>query len=956
MMLGLINLRAQDWIGGAGNWFDPGNWDPDTVPTETNAVGIANGGEAQIFSDGAVAAGVDVDDSGLTVKDGSLEIDYPPGTNLLDIVLSLENGGALTIQNGGDVEVSSAATIYYGTATVDGIGSSWTTGSQLAIGNNEDPEFFNDVSSLTIQNGGLVSDSNGQIDGNSTVTVQGSESTWQNSSYLTIGDEGGPGSLVISDGGAVFNTGDGELGYEGSAGTVIVDGNNSLWDTYTTGDTSGDIYIGFEGPGSLMIQNGGGVSFANGYIGQGDIGTVTVDGAGSAFESSATLYIGMSNSPGSLTIQDGGYATGGSSLIGSNGIVTVEGATDNTNSTWGMSNTLAVVGGNMTIQNGGNVLGANGVVTESGTVTVNGTDSGWFNGSSLYVGFNNYGYYGPGDMTISGGGYVSNSDGIIDYGGSATVTDANSIWINGNNLEIGNLGDGSLTIQDAGDVEIDGGIVDIASQIGSAGVLQIGSDGNAGTLDVDTLQFGNGTGQLIFDYTNDDYEFDPMINGNGSITQEGSGTTVLTADSPSFTGSTTVSGGTLVVEGILGSNSSTNNGFIGGFVSGTSGTMTVEGDWITSGNLYVGDGGEGDLTIQNGGAVSVGSEYIGFGYSADTLVDGAGSALDASDGLYIGYIGNGDLTIQNSAAVTVGGGSGTVYISGGGVMQIGSGGSAGAVNARNIQFGVGAGRLVFDFTDSDYLFSSIISGNGSLTKLGSGVLALGQGNSYTGNTLVNTGSLLVDNVNGSATGFGAVNVASGAILRGDGTIGGPVTMASGAILVPGNNTGALTISNDFNSANSTVFLYALGTNSSQVLVSSNLTLGGVLNITNAGGFTAGTYTLFTYGGNLTLNSLTIGSAPIGPNYEITNIDNEVDLVVEPPHFTNIQRNGNQLTFSGSGGVPGNAYDILSSADIVSPPQQWTIAGTGQFDASGNFTFTMTIDPNSPSQFYMLQLL
>ncbi len=44
-------------------------------------------------------------------------------------------------------------------------------------------------------------------------------------------------------------------------------------------------------------------------------------------------------------------------------------------------------------------------------------------------------------------------------------------------------------------------------------------------------------------------------------------------------------------------------------------------------------------------------------------------------------------------------------------------------------------------------------------------------------------------------------------------------------------------------------------------VNSNLTLAGTLNITDAGGFAPGTYTLITYNGSLTNNGLTIGTVP-----------------------------------------------------------------------------------------------
>jgi len=46
--------------------------------------------------------------------------------------------------------------------------------------------------------------------------------------------------------------------------------------------------------------------------------------------------------------------------------------------------------------------------------------------------------------------------------------------------------------------------------------------------------------------------------------------------------------------------------------------------------------------------------------------------------------------------------------------------------------------------------------------------------------------------------------------------------------------------------------YTLGTSGDKTVVSSNLNLSGTLNITGGTGFTSGTFTLFTYGGTLTL--------------------------------------------------------------------------------------------------------
>ena len=162
----------------------------------------------------------------------------------------------------------------------------------------------------------------------------------------------------------------------------------------------------------------------------------------------------------------------------------------------------------------------------------------------------------------------------------------------------------------------------------------------------------------------------------------------------------------------------------------------------------------------------------------------------------------------------------------------------------------------------------------ALTKIGSGTFTLSGTNSYSGGTTVSNGTLLVNNTAGSGTGTGAVTVVSGATLGGSGVIGGPVTV--NGTLAPGNSgVGTLTISNSLVVNSGAVLQYALGTNSDLTVVSGNLTLDGTLNVTDAGGFTNGTYTLFSYGGDADHQRqcpiLTIGTTPI------TNLIYTVDI-------------------------------------------------------------------------------
>src|SRR6185295_3259639 len=76
---------------------------------------------------------------------------------------------------------------------------------------------------------------------------------------------------------------------------------------------------------------------------------------------------------------------------------------------------------------------------------------------------------------------------------------------------------------------------------------------------------------------------------------------------------------------------------------------------------------------------------------------------------------------------------------------------------------------------------------GKLFKSGSGTLTLTQPNPYTGTTTVNTGTLLISNTTGSATGSGAVTIAFNGTLKGPGSISGNL-IVSGTI-APGSSPG-----------------------------------------------------------------------------------------------------------------------------------------------------------------------
>jgi autotransporter-associated beta strand protein len=100
---------------------------------------------------------------------------------------------------------------------------------------------------------------------------------------------------------------------------------------------------------------------------------------------------------------------------------------------------------------------------------------------------------------------------------------------------------------------------------------------------------------------------------------------------------------------------------------------------------------------------------------------------------------------------------------------------------------LGAKDLTVGKNNLDTTFTGVISGSGSLKKIGRGRLTLTGANTFTGGTTLGAGVLRVENKTGSATGTGSMNV-NGGTLGGSGIISGAVTVGvgsgTGAFLAP----------------------------------------------------------------------------------------------------------------------------------------------------------------------------
>jgi T5SS/PEP-CTERM-associated repeat protein/autotransporter-associated beta strand protein len=471
--------------------------------------------------------------------------------------------GALTIQNGGTVNntlgIIGDAAGSSGTATVDGAGSAWTNSSDFYVGHAGS-------GTLTIRNGGALSNVYGFVGNFSgatgAVTVDGAGSSWSNSGDLQIGAYGS-GTLTIRNGGTVSNGYSFVGQYSGATGVVTVDGAGSTW------SNGGDLNVGYSGSGTLIISSGGAVSSVYGWLGNdaGTTGAVTVDGAGSSWTNSVDLTLGASGTgSGTLTIRNGGAVrNGGSGVLG-------------------------------------NDVGA------TGTATVDGAGSSWTNSGDLFVGA-----IGSGTLSIRNGGAVRNGYGLVGFQtgatGAVTVDGAGSTWTNSGRLTVGAFGAGTLTIRNGGVVSASS--MSIAKQAGSTGTLNIGAAvgqtaGAPGTLRAASVDFGNGTGEIVFNHTAANYIFAPVITRSGAGTatvRVEAGTTILTATS-SYTGATVIDGGTLSVDGSIARSAVTVNagGVLGG--NGTVGTTTINGGALAPGNSI------GLLTVNGNLSFTAASSYM----------------------------------------------------------------------------------------------------------------------------------------------------------------------------------------------------------------------------------------------------------------------------------------------------------------------------------------------------------
>ena len=392
------------------------------------------------------------------------------------------------------------------------------------------------------------------------------------------------------------------------------------------------------------------------------------------------------------------------------------------------SGTFTSSGGTVSGAVGGSTLFINSSTAGGGTFTANGgAVSGAEGGATQFFNTSNAGT----GTFIANGGAVTNA-----FGGSTQFFDTASAS-NGNFTANGGTGSGVRS----GSTEFFNN-----SDAGNGIFLTKGGTGNLGpgasTIFHDTSTAGNGT----------------FTTNGGTVSGGLGGDTSFLLNSKAGTGTFITNAG--AVTGAIGgtvrffNNSNAENGTFtnnGGTVGSSSQGSTVITDTSTAANATL---------IANAGTGGGGGGIILF-----SLGSTGGTAT-------VKVFGNGSLDISphNAPGLTIGSLEGT------GVVFTG---------ARNLTVGSNSLSKTFDGVIQDSGGTTSGTG-GSLTKIGSGSLTLTGTNLYTGPTVVNVGTLLV---NGSLSASSAVSVNNTATLGGTGTVGA-VTVGATAFLQGGDGVAA----------------------------------------------------------------------------------------------------------------------------------------------------------------------
>jgi fibronectin-binding autotransporter adhesin len=833
---------------------------------------------------------------GNVIVNGTLDMDTSLTVNGLSGsgLISTDTVGTVTLTAGANDQTSNfAGNIRNGTGTMaltkTGMGTLTLSGDNRYSG------------ATTISTGTLAMGSTTGLSGNSTVTISGPGTLDVNGYSVTMDGLLGTGT-INNNGASPATLTAGAAGGSSTFGGVIADGTNTLAltksgsgvltltgvNTYsgTTTIANGTISVANPGVGgnlgtaaSAVVLGAAGTKGTLSYTGSSDLnftrgfdvqaggGEVDVTTSGKLL----TLQTGNITAAGTFTVGGAGNASLQSVISGNGGFTKANTGTMVVSSTNTYSGDTTISTGTMQLTNSAAIPSGTG----KGNVIVNGT----LDVNNLNITIN--GLSGSGTVTNSQGSPVTLTMGDNNASGNFTGV----LQDGAGTMALTKIGSGLITLGGAntysGNTTISAGTL----QIGNAAALPSGAyKGNValaaqGTLDLNdydlTINGLTGAGLV----TNNSGASTLSVGANdqtavftGSI-RDGLGTIGLTKTGTgtlTLSGNNTFSGATTISQGVVSMGSDT------GLSAHSTLTIANAGTLDLNGRVIAIDGLAGTGSIINNSATPVtlttGSSG-GSGTFGGTINDGTGTIALAKTGAGTvtltnvnGYSGGTTIT-GGTLAVTSDGALGAVP----GVTTAGNlvlnGGTLSADNTfelnskRGIVVGPSSGTGFGGLgaaANQTLTYAGVITNNGAgsggLTTSGAGTVTLANANTYTGDTIVASGSLQVAYPNAIPTGTGKGNVTvNGALDLNNYDVA--INGLSGSGTVTNTRTGAATFSVGNNNQTSTF----------DGVIENGV---GTVNLTKAG---SGTLTLTgnnTYTGTTNIDGGTLalgGSGVLGPS-------------------------------------------------------------------------------------------
>lgn len=430
-------------------------------------------------------------------------------------------------------------------------------------------------------------------------TITGGSGRWDASSRNWTDANGAINGIWRQDF-AVFGGSAGTVTVDNSAGAVGFKGIQFMSDGYVI---DGDTLTASDAATTIRTDPG-------------VVATISaqISGSGGLVKTDAGILVlsGVNTYAAGTSILGGGVRVSSDANLGlTAGALTFDAGVLQTTAAFGTARNMTLNGGGGTLQTDSD-LTASGVISGGGALVKTGSGTLTLTGANTYAGGttirdgtllissdSNLGTE-AGGLTLDGGSLRNTSDIAtvrtvnLDTGGGTLQTDAD--------LRVGGVitGVGELVKAGAGTLTLTGTNSYAGNTVISDGTLKVGAGGTSGSIVGDVVD--NAT--LAFDRS-DDLVFAGRISGGGNIRQLGSGSINLSADSSAFTGTTTISAGTLLVDGKLGGTLNiASGGKLGG--TGTVGTTTIaQGGTISPGHspgaLHV----NGDITFDKGSTYAV---------------------------------------------------------------------------------------------------------------------------------------------------------------------------------------------------------------------------------------------------------------------------------------------------------------------------------------------------------------